>query len=134
MFRIFEAQRTSVLIMDASGHINVAYNSFAQGLNRPADVTARAPLRASLYQAPIFSRSRYHLRARKEIMANGLFDIDVLSSLTSPDSRERMPEVAGGDSHGINVLVFEYSPQVLLERWLLAGQRLKLGGRKRNPS
>src|SRR5438105_828616 len=48
-----------------------------------------------------------------DVMADGLFDIDVLARLHGPDGGQGVPVVWRGDADGVDALVVHDAPQIL---------------------
>ena len=72
-----------------------------------------ALLGAALDDAVILPRGFHELPAFPNVMGDGLFHVDVLASLTSPEGGQHVPMVSGGNDHGVNVLCLYHLAQVL---------------------
>src|SRR6185312_13679654 len=78
---------------ESFGHVDLADRAILQQLSG-FDFMCRAPaLRAHLHHAFVFPRSGDHLAAFPRVVASGLFDVNVLTSLACPDGGQRVPVV-----------------------------------------
>jgi hypothetical protein len=81
--------------------------------HRPGKIQAAAALRAMLHHAVVLLGRLDALAALEDVVADGLFDIDVFTRLAGPNGNQRMPVVARGDGNGVEFLVVERLPNVL---------------------
>jgi len=96
------------------GHIDFADGAIAQQLHR-LDFVLRGPaLHPHLHHAIVFASGLHHLAAFPEFVAGGLLHVHVFARLAGPDSRERVPVITRGDRDGVDILVFEKLPDVLI--------------------
>ena len=68
---------------------------------------AAALLRAVLHDAAILGGGFGALTAFEHVVADGLFDVHVLARLAGPNRNQRVPVVARGDGHDVEVRVVE---------------------------
>ena len=113
--------RLAPLVADALRHVDLADLALAQQFDRTLLERHAPTLRADLDHAVVLSRGLHHLETFVDVVARGLFDINVLARLNGPDCREGMPVVRSCDGHGVDVLVRENLPHVGIFFGLLTG-------------
>ena len=69
-------------------------------------------LRAHLHDALGLALHLDHAHAFVDVVAGGLFAVDVLAGLHGPDGGERVPVVGSGDGDGLDAGVGEHLPHV----------------------
>ena len=99
--------------------VDLADHAFVQQLHRLDLVRRAAALRADLHHALVFARGLDHLLPFEDVVAGGLFDVDVLAGLAGPDGGERVPVVGQRHGDGVHVLVGEDLPHVGIALGLL---------------
>ena len=115
-------------------HQQLAPLARLEGRDLAGPVLVAALLRAVLDDDAVSFRSFDALAAFKDRMATGLFHVDVLAGLTTPDRQQRMPVVGAGDGNGVQGLVFQCLADVLHALGPLAGElldALDAGGEER---
>ncbi len=90
-----------------ASHINVADHALPQLLHGFSQRGGRTAVRAVLDDAVVFACGGDELLAFPITMRTGLFDINVLARLASPDAHQRVPVIRRCDRDGVNRLVFE---------------------------
>src|SRR5207248_6277536 len=73
-----------------------------------------AALRAGLADAVVLAGRLDNAPALADVVADGLFDVDVLAGLHGPDRGQRVPVVGRGDADDVDGLVVEDAAQVFL--------------------
>src|SRR5262249_3338131 len=114
------ADRVAPFETKPAGHIYVADHALPQLLHGFAQRDGRTAVRAVLDDAVVFARGGDELLAFPITMRAGLFDINVLAGLASPDAHQRVPVIRRGDRDGVNRLVFEQLANVNVLFGLLA--------------
>src|SRR5262249_50628444 len=69
-------------------------------------------LRSDLDHAIVLARGLHHLATLITIVARGLFDIDILTGLASPDCGEGVPVVRSRNGNGGGIFLLEQSAHV----------------------
>src|SRR6185312_12771190 len=69
---------------EASRHVHFADDAILKHLDRAYFMSDAAALRADLHDAAILARRRNHLHAFVEIVASGLFNVNILAGLARP--------------------------------------------------
>src|SRR5882672_5829035 len=101
------ADRVAPFETKPASHINVADHALPQFLHGFAQRGGRTAVCAVLDDAVVFACGGDQLLAFPITMRAGLFDINVLARLASPDPHQRVPVIRRGDRDGVNRLVFE---------------------------
>src|SRR5215475_1021285 len=117
---LFLADRFAPFETKPASHINIAYHALPQLLHGFAQRGGRTAVRAVLDDAVVFACGVDELLAFPITMRTGLFDINVLARLASPDAHQRVPVIRRCDRDGVNRLVFEQLPNVHVLYRLLA--------------
>src|SRR5260370_19440480 len=92
---------------ERSRMIDLAYRALIDQLGRSHLVWERAALGAHLNHAVIFAGGGDHLPALENIVAGGLFPIDVPTCPARPDGCKRVPMIRRSGRYGIDVLGLE---------------------------
>lgn len=82
---------------------------------------------------PVFPRRRQHLSSLEEVVADRLFDVDMLSRLAGPDGGQGVPVITACDDDGVDLRIIQIPAQVHLGLGALAGLFLKFGCRSLHP-
>src|SRR5262252_3375182 len=101
------ADRVAPFETKPASHINVADHALPQLLRGFSQRGGRTAVCAVLDDAVVLTRGGDELLAFPITMRAGLFDINVLARLASPDAHQRVPVIRRGDRDGVNRLVFE---------------------------
>src|SRR5205823_1334619 len=88
------------LVAQAARHQQLAELTRLDDLDHLRHFVAAAALRAVLHNAAVTLGGLDGDAAFMDIVAAGLFDVDVLPSLAAPDGHEGMPMVGRGDGNG----------------------------------
>ena len=105
-------------------HVNLADHAVVEQLNCLDLVRHAAALRPDLHHAARFARHFDHALALVDVVAGGLFAVDVLARLAGPDGGKRVPVVGGGDGDRVHILVREKLAHVVVTLGLFPGQLL----------
>ena len=98
--------RVAPLITKSSGHVHVTKVPIPQQLDRTLLMGRASPLHSTLYHPLVSSGCGYEALTLECIVANWLFDVDILAGLTGPNRGQSMPMVWSTDDDRIDVLVF----------------------------
>ena len=71
-------------------------------------------LRPGLDDPVVFPGGIDHLPAFPDVMADGLFDVNMLARLARHDRRQTMPVIGSGDNHRVNLLHIQKPAKVLV--------------------
>ena len=111
---------------EAASHIDFAELAIVKEFHSLMNAGFGAVLKTDRDDTVILAGSFNHFSTLKDIVGAGLFDVNVLSSLTSPYSGKSVPVVGGGDDDGVNVSVIEDTAEVVLGGWRKALDFLEL--------
>src|SRR4051812_16363588 len=117
------------LVAETAGKIEIADQAIAHFLNRFLQGGRGAALTSLLHDAIVFSGCRDNLLRFKHVVGARLFDVDVFSSLASPDGLQCMAVVRRGDGNGIDVFVFEQLSKIYVRGGTLAAGSLLVIGK-----
>ena len=89
------------------GQVDLADHAFLYGLQSPHLEGRAAVLRADLQHALGLARHLNHPLAFVNVVAGGLFAIDVLARLHRPDRRQRVPVIGRGNRNSLDARIGE---------------------------
>ena len=107
-----DADRIAEASDDGLPHVDGAEPAVTHELHGLGEQRAAAPLRSNLDDPVVAPRRLDHAATFDDVVADGLFDVDVLAGLAGPDGHERVPVIGRGDRHGIDVAVVEHAPEI----------------------
>ena len=123
-FGALGADRPPRLAAIAFRHQQLAVLARLQGRDLAGPVQAAALLRAVLHDAAMLGGGLDALAAFEDVVADRLLDVHVLARLAGPDRDQRVPVIAGGHRHGVEILVIERRANVDDALRLVAAQLL----------
>ena len=107
-----DADRIPLPVDHGLAAVDRAEPAIAQELHRLAEHGAAPPLRADL-DDPVVAPGRLdHPPAFDDVVADGLFDVDVLARLAGQDRHERVPVIGRGDGDRVDVAIVEHPPEI----------------------
>src|SRR4051812_41311626 len=99
------ADGLATVVTDASGHVDLPDRTLSQHFGSPANVTEASALMARLNDSPVLPGCLDDLAAFPHVMADGFFEVHVLSRLTGPNGGQGMPVVARCNCHDIDAFI-----------------------------
>src|SRR6185436_13208445 len=102
------------IVAEAAGNLDLAELAFLQEFHRLLEPLVGAALGARLADLPVLARRLDDLPAFPDVVADGFLDVDVLSGLEGPDRQQRVRMVGGRDRDGVDRLVLDQLPEVLV--------------------
>ena len=100
------------LVAEAAGKVDVANQPVTHLLHAFDNGLAGAAVGAVLHDAVIFFHRAQQLLAFPDVVAHGLFAVNVLARLAAPDGLQRVPVIGRGNGDRVNGFVFQKLAQV----------------------
>src|SRR3989442_936850 len=97
----------SPLIAKPLSHVYLSNQPIPHFLDGLLNGRAASDLRPMLDNPVVLTGRLHHLPPFPDTVRTGLFDIDILACLASPDGPKRVPVIGGGERNDVDGFVFQ---------------------------